>query len=163
MIYRDKPATKREFLALLRASDACDPAIAFVSSCTTTQRAWETCNRGDWMLWLLIRLSRRRDIEDNVVRELACDFAESVLHVYEERFPDDDRVRRAIALTRSGRLAEALEHAAAAYAAAADAACSAAFASAHAADADAERRKQANIIRARVPWATVERALRRTA
>jgi len=31
---------------------------------------------------------------------LACDFAEQVLHIYEEKYPDDDRPRKAIETAR---------------------------------------------------------------
>ena len=37
-----------------------------------------------------------------VIPLIAADFAESVLHLFEEKFPDDDRPRKAIEAARSG-------------------------------------------------------------
>lgn len=30
----------------------CRDALNFYNSCESTERAWETCQRGDWMLWI---------------------------------------------------------------------------------------------------------------
>ena len=70
-----------------------------------------------------------------VIPLIAADFAESVLHLFEEKFPNDDRPRKAIEAARSGerKKARAASYASyAAYTAAADAsiACAARAASA---------------------------------
>jgi hypothetical protein len=67
---------------------------------------------------------------------LAVFAAELVLHVFEDRYPGDDRPRKAIAAAKA-YLAGQLAAYAAAYAAAADAAYAAAADAAYAADADA--------------------------
>ena len=36
---------------------ACSGAIEYARTCTTWQSAWDNCERGDWMLWLLGKLS----------------------------------------------------------------------------------------------------------
>jgi hypothetical protein len=43
--------------------------------------------------WLLLR---NEFIPENDLHELACKFAESVLHLFEEEYPDDKRPRKAI-------------------------------------------------------------------
>ena len=74
-----------------------------------------------------------RSIPKDRLRLVAADFAERVLHIYESKYPNDDRPRKAIEAARSGdKNAAADAAAAAAYAAAA-----AAYAYAAAADADA--------------------------
>jgi hypothetical protein len=43
-------------LTLLKNLNACIEAIEFAETCPNLRRAWETCNRPDWMLWLANRL-----------------------------------------------------------------------------------------------------------
>jgi hypothetical protein len=81
-----------------------------------------------------IRLVRRvGTLTRGVLVTFAADCAERVLPIYEARFPDDDRPRKAIEAARSGA-AHAAHAAAHAYAAAADAAADA-YAAAYAAHA----------------------------
>lgn len=47
--------------------------------------------------WLLLR---EEFIPENDLHELACKFAESVLHLFEEEYPDDKRPRKAIEAKR---------------------------------------------------------------
>ena len=104
------------------------------------------------MLWLDRNLGILTDCER---RELACDFAERVLPIYEKANPGDDRPRIAIETARKYARGEAtLEELNAAYAAAyaaadaaADAADAAADAAAYAAAYAAERKWQAGRIR----------------
>ena len=104
------------------------------------------------MIWAL-----RATVENSVVvtRLVAADFAESVLHIFEEKYPDDSRPRAAIAAVRAfakGEIAEeelrvAWDAArAAARAAWGDAAAAAAWAARAAAGA-AERKKQVEILK----------------
>jgi len=83
-------------------------------------------------------------------RLMAADFAEQVLHIYEDKYPNDNRPRKAIQAARdyaNGLISKEDAHAADS---AADAAYAAAFASDAAADAaadyDSAREKQAEII-----------------
>jgi hypothetical protein len=79
-----------------------------------------------------------RSIEKDRLRLVAADFAERVLHIYESKYPNDDRPRKAIEAARSGdKNAAADADAADAAAAAAYAAAAAAYAYAAAAAADA--------------------------
>ena len=125
------------------------------------------------VLWALRAV--QQDISE-ILPLIAADFAESVLHIFEEKFPEDDRPRKAIEAARGGgsRRASADAAHAAAYAthaaahaagyaahaaafsayaatnaafAAADAGGhAAAFAAGDAASRDAERLKQAEIL-----------------
>src|SRR5690606_37641174 len=53
-------------------------------------------------LWVLVRLLRPEDFV-----AFACDCAERVLHLFENKFPNDDRPRKAIEAARSGDKAAA--------------------------------------------------------
>jgi hypothetical protein len=77
---------------------------------------------------------------DKTLRLLACDIAEDVMHLYEERYPKDSRVRDCIAVARRYANGEATEEDRdAAWAAAWDAAWAAARDAAWAAAGDAAR------------------------
>ena len=78
-----------------------------------------------------------RSIEKDRLRLVAADFAERVLHIYESKYPNDDRPRKAIEAARKGATATAAHAAADVAAYAADAAAYAANAAAYAADAAA--------------------------
>lgn len=119
-------------------------------------------------LWLL---SREDFIPENDLHELACKFAESVLHIYEKKYPNDLRPRKAIeakrkfikgeiskdeldaarAAARDAAWAARAAARAAAWAAARDAAWDAAWAAARAAAAKAagavEEQKQLEIVK----------------
>jgi hypothetical protein len=102
-------------------------------------------------IWAL----RAVDGYDKEIRLFAADCAESVLHLYESKYPGDDRPRKAIQTARdyaNGLIYAAARDAAlaaawaAAGAAAGDAALAAALAAAGAAAGDAEREKQKQLL-----------------
>jgi hypothetical protein len=77
----------------LKALSPCADAYKFAVKCKTVRKAWDTCPRADWLLWLLARvqpLSRKQAVT------FACQCAMQVLPVFEKRFPDDNRPRLAI-------------------------------------------------------------------
>ncbi len=77
-------------------------------------------------LWVAFRLMPKPEL-----RQCVADIAESVLHIFESRYPNDDRPRKAIQAARNGTAKEcrvAANAANAAYAAAANAAYAAAYA-----------------------------------
>ena len=39
-----------EFAAWLKEKRACDEAVIWIAN-KSTQEVWETCERGDWLLW----------------------------------------------------------------------------------------------------------------
>ena len=69
----------------------------------------------DDALWAL----RACDDAEKFSRLLACDYAEHVLHIFETQYPDDDRLRKAIEVSRRHARGEAMEEALAAARAAA--------------------------------------------
>jgi hypothetical protein len=150
--------TRDALLCKLRTLEACTAAIEWLKSTdhATLQSAWDACEKPDWMLWLLHRLGA----DKKIMVTLACDCAETSLHLYAKRYPDDDRPANAIRVARvfangtatiqevnqARKAAAAADPAAAAAAAAAyavsaaaaDAAAYAVFAAVFAADAAAD-------------------------
>ena len=109
----------------------------------------QVCNlRGvsvDDKFWTLLR---PEVFDDRTLRLLACDFAESVLPIFEKERPDDKRPRECLRIARAYTDGAATaEELAAAGAAAWDAAMAAAGAAARAAARDAEQKKQLAIVR----------------
>jgi len=67
---------KETLYQTLTRLDACEEAKEWAKG-KSLNRAWSTCKRGDWMIWLLISKGGSRD--DKRLRLIACDIAESVL------------------------------------------------------------------------------------
>ena len=133
--------TKQQLLDL----KPCRRGLAFAESCDFDFiKIYETCERGDWLIWLLRKTNTITKIQAVL---LACECAEHVLIFFEAKHPNDKRPRQAILAAREwaknpteeNRLicrtaaAAAAAAYAAAYAAAAHAASSAAYAAAYAA------------------------------
>jgi hypothetical protein len=51
----------KSHLELLDKLGACSEAVAFASTCPDLEMAWNTCDRSDWMMWLLRRLKFQDD------------------------------------------------------------------------------------------------------
>jgi hypothetical protein len=58
---------------------ACREAKEWAAKQTSPQQAWDSCKRGDWMLWLLVRAMPNAGNYVACIR-IACDIARSVLH-----------------------------------------------------------------------------------
>jgi hypothetical protein len=123
--------------SLLDSLGACEEAVVWTRG-KSLEEAWTNCERADWMLWLCGRMVGR---EGWPTREqiglAACLCAESVLPLFEKKYPNDDRPRKAIEAARAwaqsgGEIEEVRKARRAAAAADADALWAAA-----AADADA--------------------------
>lgn len=107
----------------LQVNDACLPARGWADG-KSFQEIWETCDRADWLIWLLKRL----DFPTRTFQELGILFAESVAHL----MPDESK--RAVADLRSWLNGEQVDlikvrksaHAACAVANSSRAACAAA-------------------------------------
>jgi len=122
-------------IAAAKRSRPCSDAREWAESNPDPRVAWETCERGDWMLWIAARLG----ID---VRPLAIEIARSVLHYLPagERRPWEALEVAERYLAGEATLEElqvARRNAAAAYVAFAAAAAAAAFAAADAAAAAA--------------------------
>jgi len=126
---------------LLASIDACSEAVQWVGD-RDLKTAWSECDRGDWMLWLCVKMEGRKGWPTRKqIVIVACDCAELSLPIYEKKYPKDNRPRKAIEIARKWTDGEATieEVRSAAYAAyaAADEAAYAAYDAAYAAAADA--------------------------
>ncbi|MHC4397608.1 MAG: hypothetical protein ACYS1A_18345, partial [Planctomycetota bacterium] len=54
---------KQSIIDKLEAFIPCDDAVAWASKQPNKQAAWNACERGDWMLWLLGKLSGKPESE----------------------------------------------------------------------------------------------------
>ena len=79
--------------AFLKDHAACAEARAWLvaGQYPTLEAAWQVCQRGDWMLWLL----RESNTPSGIWRHLAVDFAEQVRHLM-----TDERSRAALQVAR---------------------------------------------------------------
>lgn len=148
-------------LALLRSLDACSEAVTWAETQPDLQTAWTQCHRGDWMLWLAARL----DIDRPTLVLAACDCAEEAVR----HCGEDEALAVVWAIDAARRWArgetdldEVRAASAAAYAAAAYAASDAADAADAAADAtrSVSLAQSARLVRARIPWAVIARAVK---
>ena len=118
-----------DHIKTLKRLDACHSAIAWIKSQDNIKTAWDTCQRGDWMLWIASRLGIPRE---RLVLA-ACDCAELSLKYVT---PEEPRPRIAIATARRWALGrETIANVRVAADAAYAAADAAAYAAAYAADA----------------------------
>ena len=78
----------------LKAWGACaDGYKLAVANCSTMAEVWDKCERGDWLIWLL-RKNGWTDHAEKVRVAVVC--AEHVLILFERKYPDDKRSRKAI-------------------------------------------------------------------
>jgi hypothetical protein len=131
-------ATKPPVVSILKSKRACDDAIAWAEPYGSDHRkAWAECPRGDWMLWILVRIHQPKQGDKRHRKLVGClaDIAAEVLPIFETRYPNDKRVRDCIETLRryaagTATIDDVKAARKAAYAAAADAA---AYAAAYAA------------------------------
>lgn len=120
-----------EFHKLLQELNACDPAKKWVDN-KTIEQAWEECERGDWMLWLLSALS----CDKRLLTLAKGKCAETVLHLMKDP-TSKNAVKAAIAFGNNEITETELKNAAADAYADAYAATAYAYYAAHAAAAAA--------------------------
>jgi hypothetical protein len=158
--------------AILISLGACSEAVKWAGR-KTPKRAWETCKRGDWLLWFAAKVG----VDRKLVVLAACGCARTALN----RVPKgEERPRIAIetaeAWTRGEATLEQVTHSAAyaASASAADAAYAyAAYAAYAAAYAAASRTRMAawhndraglaKIVRKIIPFSAIEKATKERA
>jgi hypothetical protein len=128
----------------LQSIGACREAVQWVEegNFETLDAAWQACQRGDWMLWLAGKTCGPVNTPGHrLMTSAKCRCARLVLHLFEDKYPDDNRPRLAIESAERYSVGDGYDPkpADAAYAAAyaADAAYSAAYADAAAYAADA--------------------------
>ena len=143
---------RNQLLDLLKKHNACPEATEWVraSDKQTAREIWESCERGDWMLWIAARL----EIDRKLIVTAACLCArQSLVHVRPgeerpriaietaERWTHGEATINEVQIARNAAADDAAAACAAAYDADADAAAYAAayaaYAAAYAADAAA--------------------------
>ena len=126
---------------LLKKLGACNEAIAFAHGKELAE-AWAACERPDWMMWLCANMMHKRGWPTHQQVVLcACDCAETVLPIFEGKYPQESSPRVAIETARKWvngeasleEVRDAADAGAAAAANAADAVYAAAYAAASAA------------------------------
>lgn len=70
--------TRNELITICERLRACDESTAWLRSLTyeTAAECWDTCERGDWMVWLLTK--RPGVVIDRTLRLIAIDCARAV-------------------------------------------------------------------------------------
>ena len=141
-----------QFAEYLKSINACDPACEWQDG-KDLETVWNTCERGDWMIWLLV--NSENEVTDRELRLIAVKCARQVQHLMKdersintldvaERFANGEATQEELTAARAAAWDAAWDAArAAAWAAAWDAAWAAA--------GDAARAKQAEIVREFVP------------
>lgn len=162
-----------ELIRYLRVLGVCDAGLEWVYQTPgEPEDIWFACPRGDWLLWLLDAVN----YDAGTMRHIACDIAELALPLYEQAYPDDPRPRNCIAVSRRYADGEAThDELLAAWREAEEAAravpesnAAAKGAAWHIADAAGKGApwcsdpvRHADMIRARISWADVEREIER--
>jgi len=92
--------TKEQLATLLAEHHACREAVTWTKGKSFSE-AWSSCTRPDWLLWLAGRMANEKGwwTRQQVVLA-ACACAESVLYIFEGRYPEDKRPRKAIETAR---------------------------------------------------------------
>ena len=124
----------------LESLNACRDAIIFSKQFKTPKEVWENCPRGDWMLWIAVKLK----VNKRLLTLAKGKCAETVIHLMKDQ-RSKDAVKAAIDYGENRINDQELKIAyAAAYAAAADAAAAAYYA------ADAAARKNNQLLTANI-------------
>jgi hypothetical protein len=66
----------------LKELDACDEAIEWAKDYDNLQQAWDNCQRGDWMIWLINKMEWSNDKD---LRLMAVAFARQVQHLMNDQ------------------------------------------------------------------------------
>lgn len=118
-------------LQQLNDLEPCSEGMAFARKCGSVRKAWEQCERSDWMMWYL-RVTDALTKEQSVT--LAIGFASRTIPRWEEKHPDDTRPQQAIDSAQAWLANPCEETRTAAYASYAASAAYASYAAAYAAD-----------------------------
>jgi hypothetical protein len=94
---------KMEHTDYLNSLHACSAAVKYASRFPTLQDAWNTCERGDWMLWLIARTTNLND--DAQLRKLTLAKARCAALVIDKM--TDERCRHAVAVAEMFGLGKA--------------------------------------------------------
>jgi len=126
----------RKITDMLDDLGACEESLDWLKEKkpSNVYQAWRSCPRGDWLLWFAAKIG----VDRRLVVAAACEIARDALPIFEGKYPDDNRPRKAIETAEEwckGKATQEQVRMAAAAAAAAAADAAAAAAAADAADA----------------------------
>lgn len=88
---------KAHWSTKLEKLSACNEAVVWARTQPSFAKAWKACERGDWMLWLIGQYARAPESPERkqlVATAVAC--ACLALSTFEERYPNDKRVRNCL-------------------------------------------------------------------
>jgi chemotaxis protein histidine kinase CheA len=103
---KEKPTVE----SVLRMNHACDDARGWaVHYGADYAKAWAECERGDWMIWILVRLQQLKQGSKEHRKLVGClaDIAAEALPIFEKRYPNDKRARDCIETLRRYSKSEA--------------------------------------------------------
>jgi hypothetical protein len=103
---KEKPTVE----SVLRMNHACDDARGWaVHYGADYAKAWAECERGDWMIWILVRLQQPKQGSKEHRKLVGClaDIAAEALPIFEKRYPNDKRARDCIETLRRYSKSEA--------------------------------------------------------
>lgn len=89
----DTVITKQWLEDRLACEDVLDWAVSVIGEGMTVEDMLPHFERADWLLWLL---KRSAAIDKITYAKIAIKCAESVISIYEKRYPNDERPRKAI-------------------------------------------------------------------
>jgi hypothetical protein len=91
---------KNGLITFCKRHRACAEGVKWANGngITTLADAFDKCERGDWMIWMLWHAGKLTK-EQNVRIAIAC--AEHVLYIFEKKYPDNKRPRKAIEATKA--------------------------------------------------------------
>lgn len=88
----------KDFEKLLHDLRACKPAKEWAQGKDLTE-VWSTCERVDWMFWLLEKMADKSDwLTRKEIVSIACDIAETALKYVK---PNEDRPKNCIQTIRN--------------------------------------------------------------
>ena len=90
-----------QFTNLCRKHGACRKGLDWIKGKSLAE-FWQTCDRADWMLWIVGRMAGEKGwpTRQDIVL-VACLCAETALPFFEKKYPKDDRPRNAIETARA--------------------------------------------------------------
>ena len=90
-----------EFTAFCKSKSACREGLVWIKGKSLAE-FWSTCDRADWMLWLCGRMEGTKGwpTRQQIVL-VACICAATSLPIFEKKYPQDDRPRKAIEAARA--------------------------------------------------------------
>lgn len=98
--------TNNRLLQIMKDLDACSDASAWVRDTlagNTPEEVWNSCPRGDWLVWLISELYVQYLIRHRVLVQAACAAARTTLEDFTDEAEHDDAVKTLDAVEAYGK------------------------------------------------------------